>query len=59
MLIIGFICHLILSKGYISHHNIKKIIGMVCFFKTGNLNLCLWIKLLCNPPGQAVQLHPV
>ena len=59
MFIVWLIRHLILSKRYISHHNIKKILRMVCFFKTRNLNLCLWIKLLCDPSGQAVQLHPV
>ena len=57
--VIRLICHLILAKRNISHHYIKKIIGMVGFLKSSDLDICFWVKLFCNPSCQAVKLHPI
>ena len=59
MPVIRLICHLILAKWNISHHYIKKIIGMVGFLKSSDLDICFWVKLFRYPSCQAVKLHSI
>ena len=59
ILIILLICHLILSERHVTHCHIKKVIGIICFFKTCDFNIRFRIKLLCYPSGNPIKLHSI
>ena len=57
--IILLICHLILTKRYISDCHIKEIVRIIGLFKAFDLHICLRIKLFCNASGDTVKLYSV
>ena len=57
--IILFIRYLILSEWHVADCYIKKIIRIVCFFKTGYFNIRFRIELSCNPARNTIQLHTI
>ena len=56
--IIRLVIDLILTKGDISHRKIIELPAVRCL-KSRHRNICFWIKLPGNPPGNAVQFHTV
>ena len=56
--VIGPVIDLILSERHVADGDVIEI-PSVGGFKSRHGNVCFGIKLLCNPPGDAVQLHTV
>ena len=56
--VIGWVVDLILSKGNITDSQIEEVTA-IRLFKTGNGDVCLWVKLLGNPAGDGIQFHTV
>ena len=56
--VIGPVIDLILSERHVADGDVIEI-PSVGGFKSRHGNVCFGIKLLCNPPGDAVQLHAV
>ena len=56
--IIAFVIHQVVAEGHVANGKIIKI-PPVCGFKARHGNVRIGIELLCNPPGNAVQLHAV
>ena len=52
------VADLILSKGYVAHGEVEEVLP-VGGFKARHGNVCLGVELLCDPAGNAVQLHAV
>ena len=59
MLVIAFIRHLELPKRDIANGSIEEAVRKIGLFKTLHRNGVALIKLLCDTPGNAVQLHTV
>ena len=57
-LVIGFVIDLILTERYIADGKVKEVTP-VGSFKPSHGNVSLGIELLCNTPGNRVQLHAV
>ena len=50
---------LIASKGDIPYRHVKKAVRELGLFKSADGNVCFRVKELCDPAGNAVQLHAV
>ena len=59
MFIIFLICHLILTKGYITNSSIKEIIRKCCFFISIHRDIRFGIQLSGNPSCQIIQLNTI
>ena len=57
-LVIGFISNLILAERHITNGKVKKV-PAVCGLKAAYCDVRLGIELLCDAPGNRVQLHAV
>ena len=57
-LVISTVIHLVLTERHVTDSEVKEI-PSVGGLKTGNGNVCLGVKLLCDSPCDAVQLHAV
>ena len=55
--VIPLIHHLIVSKRNITDGEIKETIREICPLKPTDSDIGLWVELLGNTPGDAVQLH--
>ena len=52
------ISDLVRAKGHVANSQIEEIFP-VSVFKACDGNIGLWVKVLCDPAGNAVQLHAV
>ena len=59
VLVILPVRHFILSERYISHHHVKKVIGITGILKACDFNVRMRVKLFCDAPGNPVKLRPV
>ena len=59
VLIVFPVQHLITSKRHISYDYIKKAVRQICVLKALSSDGGLLVKLLCDPGGNAVDLHTV
>ena len=57
LLIVPGIGQLVAAKGYVSHSQVDGIVRQVDALEAVHSDVGLGIKLLCQPPGNAVQLH--
>ena len=57
-LVVGLVIHLILAERHVADSQIEEVLA-VGGFKTGYGNISLRVELLCDPAGDAVQLHAV
>ena len=51
--------YLITSKRYISYDHVKKTVWQICVLKSLGGDSGFLVKLLCNPGGNAVDLHTI
>ena len=56
--VVSPVIDLILAKRYVAHGEVEEVLP-VGGFKAGHGNIRLWIELLCDSAGDAVQLHTV
>ena len=57
-LVISTVVHLVLTERHVTDSEVKEI-PSVGGLKAGNGNVCLGVKLLCDSPCDAVQLHAI
>ena len=57
-LIISTVIHLVLTERHIADCKVIEVFA-VGGLKSCNGNICLWVKLFCDSPRDAVQLHAV
>lgn len=57
-LVVGFVVDLILTKRYIADGKVKEVTP-VCGLKAAYCDVRLGIELLCDAPGNRVQLHAI
>ena len=57
--VVLLVIYLICPKWYISDYDIKKIIRIIGFLISFDLNIGIWIEKFCNSSTDTVQLHAI